>query len=97
MLTQNTSLLVAALLAGCSGDTSPPVDHGPCATTDGQCIFRHDTFGDEQLWTDTLRLHELVGTLPPTTALRRAICWAGSRPRRSSSRSKPWAIAWCTA
>jgi cytochrome c5 len=42
---------------------------GPCALDDGQCIFRHDTFGDEQLWTDVLRLHELVETLPPTAAL----------------------------
>jgi cytochrome c5 len=40
-----------------------------CAVDDGQCIFRHDTFGDEQLWTDALRLHELVQTLPPTMAL----------------------------
>jgi mono/diheme cytochrome c family protein len=42
---------------------------GPCELDDGQCIFRHDTFGDEQRWTDVLRLHELVETLPPTTAL----------------------------
>lgn len=41
----------------------------PCLANDGQCIFRHDTFGDEQLWTDTLRLHELVETLAPTDAL----------------------------
>lgn len=40
-----------------------------CAVDDGQCIFRHDTFGDEQFWTDTLLLHQLVETLPPTTAL----------------------------
>lgn len=42
---------------------------GGCAIDDGQCIFRHDTFGDEQLWTDQLRLHELVQGLPPSTAL----------------------------
>jgi hypothetical protein len=41
----------------------------PCSNSDGQCIFRNDTFGDEQLWTDTLRLHEVVQTLPPTAAL----------------------------
>jgi hypothetical protein len=35
----------------------------------GQAIFRHDTFGDEQLWTDVLRMHEVIETLPPTTAL----------------------------
>jgi hypothetical protein len=40
-----------------------------CATDDGQCIFRYDTFGDEQLWTGTLRLHELVQTLSPKAAL----------------------------
>ena len=41
----------------------------PCSNSDGQCIFRNDTFGDEQLWTDTLRLHEVVQMLPPTGAL----------------------------
>ena len=35
----------------------------------GQQIFRFDTFGDEQLWTDVLRMHEVVATLDPTTAL----------------------------
>jgi hypothetical protein len=41
----------------------------PCALDDGKCIFRNDTFGDEQLWTDVLRLHELVQTISPKTAL----------------------------
>ena len=27
---------------------------------DGQQIFRFDTFGDEQLWTDVLRMHEAI-------------------------------------
>jgi hypothetical protein len=62
-------VFVAALMVAGCGDDAPEVDKSPCAPTDGQCIFRHDTFGDEQLWTDTLRLHELVQTLPPTTAL----------------------------
>src|SRR5688500_14096708 len=35
----------------------------------GQAIFRFDTFGDEQLWTDVLRMHEVIATVPPTTAL----------------------------
>jgi len=36
----------------------------------GQQIFRFDTFGDEQLWTDTLRLHEVIqSSVSPTTAL----------------------------
>lgn len=55
------------MLAACGDDD--PAARGPCAVDDGQCIFRHDTFGDEQLWTDTLRLHELVQTLPPKMAL----------------------------
>jgi cytochrome c553 len=36
---------------------------------DGKAIFRFDTFGDEQLWTDTLRMHEVIAKLPPATAL----------------------------
>ena len=36
---------------------------------DGQAIFRFDTFGDEQLWTDTLRMHEVIPAVDPATAL----------------------------
>jgi len=37
---------------------------------DGQFIFRFDTFGDEQLWTDILRMHEVVqSAVSPRTAL----------------------------
>jgi hypothetical protein len=36
---------------------------------DGQAIFRFDTFGDEQLWTDVLRMHEVIPTVDPATAL----------------------------
>jgi len=36
----------------------------------GREIFRYDTFGDEQFWTDTARLHEVVlRDVPPLTAL----------------------------
>jgi mono/diheme cytochrome c family protein len=35
----------------------------------GQAIFRYDTFGDEQLWTDVLQMHEVLATVPPATAL----------------------------
>jgi hypothetical protein len=37
--------------------------------TGGKQIFRFDTLGDEQLWTDTLRMHEVVKDLTPRTAL----------------------------
>jgi hypothetical protein len=36
---------------------------------DGQAIFRYDTFGDEQLWTNVLRMHEPIATVDPATAL----------------------------
>ncbi len=40
------------------------------APGDGQFIFRFDTFGDEQLWTDTLRLHEVIqSSVSPAVAL----------------------------
>ena len=35
----------------------------------GRDVFRFDTFRDEQLWTDTLRLHEAIATVSPATAL----------------------------
>ena len=35
----------------------------------GRRIFRYDTFGDEQLWTDVLRMHEVVANVSPATAL----------------------------
>jgi cytochrome c5 len=37
----------------------------------GQRVFRFETFGDEQLWTDKLRLNEVVEkNVDPTTALK---------------------------
>src|SRR5690242_10814915 len=36
---------------------------------DGQQIFRFDTFGDEQLWTNVLRMHEVIEKVDPATAL----------------------------
>ena len=35
----------------------------------GRLTFRFDTFGDEQLWTDVLRMHEVIQTVDPETAL----------------------------
>ncbi len=39
------------------------------AALDGQEIFRYDTFGDAQLWTDVLRMHEAVQQVSPAVAL----------------------------
>jgi mono/diheme cytochrome c family protein len=42
----------------------------PRPDSKGQEIFRFDTFGDEQLWTDRLRMHEVIETaVDPTTAV----------------------------
>lgn len=35
----------------------------------GQAIFRYDTFGDEQLWTDVLQMHQVLPKVDPVTAL----------------------------
>src|SRR4029078_12484489 len=41
----------------------------PEVVADGQHIFRFDTFGDEQFWTDTLLLNDVIEkNVDPTTA-----------------------------
>jgi mono/diheme cytochrome c family protein len=39
------------------------------AHREGQAIFRFDTFGDEQLWTNVLRIQEPLATVSPAKAL----------------------------
>ena len=66
---------LATLTSGCS--EAPAANLGtqqssrlsPATIAEGQRIFRYDTFGDEQLWTDRLRMHEVVQTIDPLTAL----------------------------
>jgi mono/diheme cytochrome c family protein len=41
----------------------------PQSTSDGQSIFRFDTFGDEQLWTDVLQMQHALKNVSPATAL----------------------------
>jgi hypothetical protein len=69
--------LLAAVMA-VSGKMPPAHDgHAAIASArehdgrgpDGQDIFRFDTFGDEQLWTNVLRMHEVLPTVSPATAL----------------------------
>jgi mono/diheme cytochrome c family protein len=55
-------VLTAALLGAASAPTA-------AKQPDGQEIFRFDSFGDEQLWTNVLRMHEVVATVDPVTAL----------------------------
>ncbi|HET8624280.1 MAG TPA: c-type cytochrome [Gemmatimonadales bacterium] len=45
-------------------------DRSPQMLAEGQKIFRYETFGDEQFWTDTARMHEVIQkSVSPTTAL----------------------------
>ena len=66
-------LLLPAGLAACGGGHSGPAPAGaPPAdlVAEGRQVFRHDTFGDEALWTDQLRLHEAIEQgLSPKAAL----------------------------
>jgi mono/diheme cytochrome c family protein len=49
---------------------APPGSQADAARRrDGQTTFRFDTFGDEQLWTDVLRMHEVIPAVDPATAL----------------------------
>lgn len=46
-------------------------DRSPQTLAEGQRIFRFETFGDEQFWTDTARMHEVVQqSVSPATALK---------------------------
>ena len=66
-------LLLSLLFCACntvsSNETSEHELKKPSRVS-GQQIFRFDTFGDEQLWTDTLRMHEVIASsVSPRTAL----------------------------
>ena len=39
------------------------------ATDQGRMIFRYDTFGDEQLWTNVLKMQDAIAKVSPATAL----------------------------
>jgi hypothetical protein len=56
-----------ALTAQQIGDQSR--DNEDRSHNSGQAIFRYDTFGDEQFWTDVLRMHEVIATVAPATAM----------------------------
>src|SRR5262249_59344788 len=45
------------------------IAQGQPQSTDGKSIFRFDTFGDEQLWTDTLHMQNALRNVTPRTAL----------------------------
>lgn len=46
-------------------------DRSPQTLAEGQRVFRHETFGNEQFWTDTARMHEVVqSAVSPNLALK---------------------------
>ena len=60
-------LLCGAAMASSQRAAKPPA----ALVAEGRQVFRFDTFGDEKLWTDTLRLHEVVEkSVDPATALK---------------------------
>jgi mono/diheme cytochrome c family protein len=59
------AVLVGGGVGGCGDSTGGKAD-----VATGQEIFRHDTFGSERFWTDTLRMHEVIqGGVSPRSAL----------------------------
>jgi cytochrome c553 len=62
------ALLMTVVLIGLGRQTTTQASTRPLVT-DGRTIFRFDTFGNEQLWTDTLQLHKAIATVSPATAL----------------------------
>ena len=73
-------LIVACATQSPSNGAAPQPPTGAESATDdfsaatlaaGQRVFRFDTFGDEQFWTDTARMHEVVQkSVSPATALK---------------------------
>jgi mono/diheme cytochrome c family protein len=79
-------IFTAGTIFSACGTTKPAPEGTPPAATaepqakqessaaevaDGQRVFRFETFGNEQLWTDKLRLNEVVEkNVDPTTALK---------------------------
>jgi len=79
------ALAAGAALIGCGTQKGAPGEAGSTAkegqaaaeqasaalVAEGKRVFRFDTFGDEQFWTDTLHMNEVVEkSLDPTTALK---------------------------
>ncbi len=64
------SLCLALIVSACAdSDVSTEVEAVRRDRLDGQTVFRHYTFGDEHFWSDTLRMHEVIATVTPRTAL----------------------------
>lgn len=54
-----------------TGGAAATDDRSPQTLAEGQRVFRFETFGDEQFWTDTARMHEVVQrAVSPNLALQ---------------------------
>jgi mono/diheme cytochrome c family protein len=65
------ALALALILTGCGGAAStPPQGANPQLIAQGQQVFRYNTFGDEQFWTNTLHMNTVIeSAVSPQTAL----------------------------
>lgn len=82
---RSSVIAIATVIAGAACTSAPKAvavksptasepamdDSSSQSLADGKKVFRDDTFGDEQFWTDTLHLNEVVEkAVDPTTALK---------------------------
>ena len=63
------ALVLACVLAGIAPASQVTTQANGSDASEGRAIFRFDTFGDEQLWTTVLRMHDVLATVSPETAL----------------------------
>ena len=60
----------ATMVVALAAPRVPAIQDRPAGGIDGKTIFRFDTFGDEQLWTDTLGMNAVIqSSVSPVTAL----------------------------
>ena len=63
------SIVFGMALIGAGSAARDDGKRGSSRLQEGREIFRFDTFGDEQLWTRVLRMHEVLPAVDPATAL----------------------------
>jgi ureidoglycolate hydrolase len=68
-----TVIASAVVVIGCQAVGGDSPSSTAAFVAQGKQIFRFDSFGDETLWTDKLRMHEVVRTaVDPTLPYRSA-------------------------
>lgn len=70
VLITTTIAIAVSLIASCNRSSDNSASKQAELVAQGKQVFRFDTFGDEALWTDVLRMHEVISTaVDPVTAL----------------------------